>query len=64
VSHFQSPRDLENPSGILDVRSGDPIAAVHSGIEVIARHGRCRAEEASRMSKKAVWQGISPHSTG
>jgi hypothetical protein len=40
VSHFQSPRDPENPSGIPDVRSGDPIAAVYSGIELIARHGR------------------------
>jgi hypothetical protein len=40
VSHFQSPRDPENPSGILDVRIGHPIAAVYSGIELIARHGR------------------------
>jgi hypothetical protein len=40
VSHFQSPRDPENPSGIPDVRIGDPIAAVYSGIELIARHGR------------------------
>jgi hypothetical protein len=53
VSHFQSPRDPENPSGIPAVRSGDPIAALYSGIERIASHGRWQDQGAVADVEKA-----------